>query len=86
MSKPGRPPDANPRVVGDAAAAQPGTVGSDAGGTAAPSGPSGGDWLGEITERPQPSPADGTPVATRGRSDRSRGQARESKRGQGHGG
>lgn len=74
--KPGRPAAPSPPVIGEAAASQPGQGG-------APDG--GGDWLDEITSRPQPEPADGVPLATRRRGDTHRGRATESKRGQRHG-
>lgn len=74
--KPGRPALPATPVVGEAAAAQPGQGGAP---------DNGGDWLAEITGRPAPQPADGVPVATRGRGDTRRGRATESKRGQRHG-
>lgn len=68
------PPPRRPLpVVGEAAAATPGT-GTDT----TPSS----DWLGEITSTPEADPKDGVPVSTRTKGDRRRGRSVESKRGQ----
>jgi hypothetical protein len=61
----------NSPVVGNAAAANPGTGTADGG----------GDWLAENTSTPEAKPEDGVPLTTKPRGDTHRGQAKESGRG-----